>query len=516
MSASLGGYELVGRVSTGSSVTVWKARDHVLARDLAIKQVPLTSREMVDRMREEAATLAGLADDHIVEVYGFFEEDGTACLVERWIEGATLASVIATGARLTTPQSLGVVRGALLGLTHAHQRGVVHGDVSAGNILIDTEGISRLIDFGRGGHGTPAYRSPEAAEGGSLQPTADVYAAAAVLVHLLTGSPGTADRLGGIDAALRPLPARAMSAQPDLRHPDAAALLADLAAIAERTYGAIWWTQVGVGSLVPPAIAILTGVGAGAGVAGGGAAQVLTSSAGAGAAGGGALTGATGGGLRLPLIIGAAVAGTAIVAGVIALAQADNGNAPQAVSASSPTASAINAVASTSPTPEPPSPKEVLEASQPSGKWRVQDSGRNFLFDGSSKKLDKSTATTWTIPVGDCTAKACAGTIKSSSGARYDYRWNGRGLSLTRAPVVSGKLQCYDDVTGDPVPLSETSYIVRTSYKYGDIAISGPSDAPTRFTIPVTTTYAYRFIGDCEQSPDSVVRSEVVLHVSRR
>ncbi len=275
--SAVGGYVLLGRVGVGSTATVWKARDEKLSRDVALKQVGSGTPDEVDRLRGEAAALAALSDDHIVEVYGFFEEDGSAYLVEQWIDGATLAATLAAGAKFNSQQSLGVSRGALMGLSHAHSRGVIHGDVSAGNILIDTEGVSRLIDFGRGESGTPAYRSPEVATGEDPTKQSDVYASAAVLVHLLTGVSAQPPGVAGVESGLRSVLEKALATDPAERYADAAEFLAALEEAAITKYGAAWWTQAGVGALVAPGIAALTAVG-------GGGAAVATATAGAGAA----------------------------------------------------------------------------------------------------------------------------------------------------------------------------------------------------------------------------------------
>lgn len=258
---TVGGYELIGRVGTGATGVVWKARDPGLGRNVALKEVPAAAAAT---LRTEASRLAALNDPHVVSVYGFFEEAGSAYLVEEWVEGATLSAVLAESGPLSTPQALGVCRGALLGLAHAHDMGVVHGDVSAVNVLVDTAGVSRLIDFGVGGS-TPAYRSPEATTGGPLAPSSDVYAAATLVAELL----------GTVDPRLVPVLERARLPQPADRYPDAAAFLVALEEAARATYGTTWWTEAGMAVLVAPAVAGLvtmgvgsTGLGSAAAVAG--------------------------------------------------------------------------------------------------------------------------------------------------------------------------------------------------------------------------------------------------------
>lgn len=290
----ISGYEVLGQVGAGTTGRVFHARDTHLDRPVALKQVPVSS---VDLLRAEAQRLSQLDDPHVVAVYGFVEEPDAAYLVEEWIPGATLAVVLAEHGRLAADQALGVVRGALLGLAHAHGRGLVHGDVSPSNILVDPGGVSRIIDFGRTGS-TPAYRAPEATPEavttGTLTPAADVHAAARVLVELLGGD-------AALPAGLKPVIERATAADPVERYPDAAAFLAALDDAARDAYGTAWWTEAGMAALVAPAVAAVVAVGAGliggttaaAGTAAGTAAGAggMAGAAGAASSGGGLLTG---------------------------------------------------------------------------------------------------------------------------------------------------------------------------------------------------------------------------------
>ena len=193
------GYQVLGRVAAGSTGVVWKALDPDLDRLVAIKELHpfLASRaDARARLQDEARVLASLDEEHIVTVYDFVEEPDRAWIVEEWVEGASLDRVLAKHGPLSGPQACGVLRGALLGLAHAHDRGLVHRDVKPANILIDGVGVAKLVDFGlasptgdSGGSGTPAYISPEAAAGLAVDTRSDVYSATAVLFHLLSGHP---------------------------------------------------------------------------------------------------------------------------------------------------------------------------------------------------------------------------------------------------------------------------------------------------------------------------------------
>lgn len=425
--SSVGGYDLIGRVGSGSTAVVYKARDAGLGRDLALKQV---SRESADLLRGEAARLAALDDPHIVQVFGFVEEADAAYLVLEWVNGATLAEVLGAGGRLSGPQALGVCRGALMGLAHAHDRGVVHGDVSASNILVDTEGVSRVIDFAWGGS-TPAYRAPEAALAPTptdLTPAADVYAAAAVLVHLLTGevTPDAAPNLDGVDGGLRPVLATALAPHAADRYPDAGAFLAALEEAATRRFGAGWWTTAGVGSLVTPAVATLVPIG-GAAVA-----PATISAAGAG-----------GRRMSKTAIAGIAAAVVLVGGGATAVALSGGDDDPE------PVASDTTETAESSSPPEEPEPDPVVDT-VPSGEYTYRSVVTKT--ESAAYKVGDETVRIWTIEA-DCTsATSCGGTITSTSGSTFEFVWDGKKMVRPmNDPSFTQQGTCSDDVTGERV-----------------------------------------------------------------
>ena len=281
MSESFGSYEVVGLVAETTTGRVLRARHRELGRDAAVKvlSAAVTSAPgVLDGLRAEAAVLAGLSHPHVVDLSDFVEDDDAAWLAEQWVDGASLAAVLAEHGALSPEQAVGVVRGALMGLAHAHDRGVVHRDVSTGNVVADLEGTSMVVDFGlaapvgveQGGAaravlGTPAYLSPEAARGEPVGTTGDVYSAAAVLHELVTGRPvfpGTAaemlrghldtpaPRLERVGPELADLVARALDKDPAVRPADAGQFLAELDEAAQRRFGAGWWQRASIAGLV--------------------------------------------------------------------------------------------------------------------------------------------------------------------------------------------------------------------------------------------------------------------------
>src|SRR6478735_1331648 len=277
---TIGPYELLGKVAQSTASTVWKAHDPLLDRDVALKQVDRTGNPTA--LHQEATVLAGLDHPNIVRVIDIIGTDDTTWLVEEWVDGATLGAVRDHSGRLSTAQAVGTVRGALQGLAYAHDRGIVHGDIAPGNILVDLTGVSKLVDFGAG-HGTVGYQSPEVAAGQPAGKPSDVYSAAAVLADLLTDTRAPAGQPAEsttttVSGPIGEVLGKALAADPSSRHPDAAALLTDLDDAAERTLGPGWLSLAGVSGL---ASATLSGTAVVLAEAGGATSTFVSGTAGA-------------------------------------------------------------------------------------------------------------------------------------------------------------------------------------------------------------------------------------------
>ncbi len=203
-----GRYQLNRRIAVGGMGEVWEAADLRLGRSVAVKVLrPELSDdpEFLHRFRIEARTVASLDHPHIASVYDYGEDDGpvgggrTAYLVMELVRGEPLSSRISRGP-IDAAETLRIIEQAAGALAAAHERGYVHRDVKPGNILLRTDGVVKLTDFGiakaagavpvtRSGMvmGTAHYIAPEQASGGEAGSTGDVYSLGVVGYECLAG-----------------------------------------------------------------------------------------------------------------------------------------------------------------------------------------------------------------------------------------------------------------------------------------------------------------------------------------
>jgi eukaryotic-like serine/threonine-protein kinase len=198
-------YELGSPLGSGGMAIVYAARDRVLDREVAVKVLReqyATDPVFLARFTREARHVAGLPHPGLVTIFDAGVDGRTAFIVMELVRGRTLRDVLRADGPLPVARSVGIAADVCEALDAAHRAGVVHRDITPGNILIADDGRTRVLDFGiaradRFGAltqtltvvGTAAYVSPEQASAGPAGPQSDLYALGCVLTEMLTGAP---------------------------------------------------------------------------------------------------------------------------------------------------------------------------------------------------------------------------------------------------------------------------------------------------------------------------------------
>ncbi|MEA2591393.1 MAG: eukaryotic-like serine/threonine-protein kinase [Actinomycetota bacterium] len=198
-----GRYRVAARIGSGGMGEVFRARDQVLGRTVAVKVLPqeLAARQgFVERFRAEAQAAARLSHPNAVQVYDWGSSDGSYFMVMEYVRGRTLREVLAARGRVEPAQAAALLSQLLAALEAAHASGLVHRDIKPENILLTAAGEVKVTDFGISRMaeaaatssdmlGTASYVSPEQIRGEAVDGRADLYAAGCVLYELLCGAP---------------------------------------------------------------------------------------------------------------------------------------------------------------------------------------------------------------------------------------------------------------------------------------------------------------------------------------
>jgi serine/threonine protein kinase len=198
----LGRYELGEKLGEGAMGLVFKARDTVLDRIVALKTLPFegASDEIQERFRREAEAIGRLDHPHVVKVFDLGETDGRLFMAMELLDGEDLRRLIELSAEIPITEKLRIFAEACEGFSYAHSRGVVHRDIKPANVMVTKLGATKILDFGlarmethqtltRKGVilGTPDYMSPEQATGKPADPRSDVFSCGAVFFEFITG-----------------------------------------------------------------------------------------------------------------------------------------------------------------------------------------------------------------------------------------------------------------------------------------------------------------------------------------
>jgi serine/threonine-protein kinase len=260
-------YEVLELLGEGAAARVYRARDHLLGRDVALKALrPELASEpgAADRFRREATAAAGLSHANIAQVYDIgVDPEGVPYFVMELVPGGTLRDLLDLRGKLAPEEALDITRQIASALRHAHESGIVHRDIKPLNCLIGRDGQVKVVDFGiaralaqtqmtQAGNivGSVRYVSPEQAKGEMATPQSDLYSLGVILFELLTGQPpydgdtpvaialkhaeGPTPKITTVDPSI-PAPVaaiveRAMAKDPTHRYLRAAEMLGDIEA----------------------------------------------------------------------------------------------------------------------------------------------------------------------------------------------------------------------------------------------------------------------------------------------
>ena len=200
----LGGrYALLEKIGNGGMATVYRAKDNVLNRFVAVKILKdeyTTDSEFIRRFNAEAQSAAGLTHANIVSVYDVGHEDNIHYIVMELIQGKTLKEIINQDGSLPWKWSVNIAIQIASALEAAHKNNIVHRDIKPHNIIITEEGVAKVTDFGIAKAvsnatitafgttiGSVHYFSPEHAKGGFTDAKSDLYSLGVVMYEMLTG-----------------------------------------------------------------------------------------------------------------------------------------------------------------------------------------------------------------------------------------------------------------------------------------------------------------------------------------
>ena len=242
----IGSYTILSKLGAGGMGEVYRARDPKLSRDVAIKVMAPSlalNPAFVRRLEREARLLAAINHPNIAAIYDLQQDAGNHFLVLELVEGNTLADVLKKGGALPIEEALIIAEQICRALEAAHEKGIVHRDLKPANVKILPDGRVKVLDFGlaktlaedgvslsgsptisadlseKGAiFGTPAYMSPEQAQGKAIDARTDVFAFGALVYEMIAGRPAFQrdSVIATLAAVLGEQPAALESVRPDL------------------------------------------------------------------------------------------------------------------------------------------------------------------------------------------------------------------------------------------------------------------------------------------------------------
>src|SRR5262249_34553383 len=230
--ATIGEFFIKRELGRGGMAAVYLAHDISLNRKVAIKVMSpglMMGAGMVERVKQEAVTVANLNHPNIVTIHAVRPMGGLHFFVMKLVPGRSLERIIAESGPLSAPVTQAIVFQVGGALAYAHKRGVIHRDVKPGNILMDEDGNAVVTDFGiakvresptftmtGATVGTPAYMSPQQCWSRDVTGASDQYSLGIVAYEMLTGTPPfTGPTLGILRAHVEETPRPLLEVRPD-------------------------------------------------------------------------------------------------------------------------------------------------------------------------------------------------------------------------------------------------------------------------------------------------------------
>jgi eukaryotic-like serine/threonine-protein kinase len=270
---TVGHFRVIAPIGRGGMGVVYRAEDETLRREVALKVLPPSYAGDAERRRRllrEARSTAAVNHPNIATIYEVGETDGRIYIAMELVRGRNLGQVLSAG-RLPPEEAVGIARQVLRGIQKAHEAGLVHRDLKPDNVMVTSDGLAKVLDFGLAKQraldvmvgdaetvthvsadgrlvGTPVYMSPEQARGVEIDQRSDLFSFGVVLYEMLTerrpfSGATTADLLTAIlrdtptppsklcpevPHALSQIVERCLAKKPEDRYPDCASLLREI------------------------------------------------------------------------------------------------------------------------------------------------------------------------------------------------------------------------------------------------------------------------------------------------
>lgn len=205
MISQLGRYQVISELGQGAMGVVYKAKDPLIDREVAIKTINLSlaqeeREEYEARFYQEAKAAGRLSHPNIVTIYDVGRTDDIAYIAMEYLHGRELRDVLNDNKLLPVGQVIDIIAQVAMGLSYAHEHGIVHRDIKPSNVMVIRDGHAKITDFGIARMasaavrtqtgmvlGSPKYMSPEQVMGKLTDQRSDIFSLGVMLYEMLTG-----------------------------------------------------------------------------------------------------------------------------------------------------------------------------------------------------------------------------------------------------------------------------------------------------------------------------------------